>query len=163
MNETDSDVGERAPFLRSTELSNHVEDSSSLVSRRVWVTLCIAALTITMDFPVTLARGPQLRLYEAIYCADWYKQNDRSYLGYDGLVEEQYCKIVSVQASVSSLVGWMGLFDNLPGYSPLPRFEESLKTRKLALTHAYSLSLDLARILIHTVAHSSPISGFINS
>ena len=127
MDELDSSSGERSPFLESAKRNDPLEDSSKSSRRYFWVILYAVGLLVTMDFPISIAGAPQTRLYEAIYCLDWYRRNDPSYIGDNGMVDERYCKIDPVQADVSLLKGWMGFFDNIPGYTRLPAFGEGWK------------------------------------
>ena len=125
MDELNSGVGERSPFLESAERNDSSKEPSRCSRRNFWVILYAVALLVTMDLPITIAGAPQTRLYEAIYCLDWYRRNDPSSIGNNGMVDEQFCKIDPVQADVSLLKGWMGFFDNLPGWFSLAKFGES--------------------------------------
>ena len=137
MDELNSSVSEQSPFLESVEREDSSKDPSKSNRRKFLVILYAVALLVTMDFPITIAGAPQTRLYEAIYCLDWYRRNDPGYIGNNGMVDEQYCKIDPVQADVSLLKGWMGFFDNLPGWTSLPEFRESRQTNPMLYYHVH--------------------------
>jgi len=66
---------------------------------------------------------PLTRVYESIYCYEYWEQQDPSKLlasresvapGAVGGVEERFCKVPSVQASVALLQGNLSLFNGMP-------------------------------------------------
>lgn len=110
----DDGGNEQSPLLKSVEQAPTYSSSS-----HVWILLLVVALVISIDVPITLASAPQTRLFEAIYCAKWFKTHDLKLIGESGWVDEQYCKIDAVQSQVASLKGWLAMFDQLPGFTPL--------------------------------------------
>ena len=56
----------------------------------------------------------QVRIYERIYCTQWYHEHPPNYTLADGSIPEELCKIPGVQRQVSSLRGWLEFFDAAP-------------------------------------------------
>ncbi|MCJ1351791.1 MAG: hypothetical protein MMC33_001775 [Icmadophila ericetorum] len=84
-------------------------------SIRKSVIIGILFLILTSNLPYLLQILPRLRIWEIIYCRRYYEEHDPSLIGEDGLVEEKYCKVESVQSQVAYLKGWYGFFGSLPG------------------------------------------------
>ncbi|KAF2839659.1 major facilitator superfamily MFS-1, partial [Patellaria atrata CBS 101060] len=77
------------------------------------------ACILLMVIVVTVVAGGQLvdpamtRVFESIYCKQYYEKHDPSKIGRNGQVSEEYCKISKVQGNVALLQGWQLTFDSI--------------------------------------------------
>ncbi|KAI9826783.1 MAG: hypothetical protein M1819_007254 [Sarea resinae] len=78
------------------------------------IILCAVAV-MSIDVGLSLCLAPRLRLVESIICTDYYRLKDPGLIGSDGRVEEKHCKVGRVQEEVAILMGWLGLWEGLPG------------------------------------------------
>ena len=96
------------PSTRPSPKADHAEQHRT----RTYVVALVLLNAINLG---DLVLGPATaRIYESVYCRNWYREHDPSLVGPGG-VEEMYCKIPNVQRDVSSLVGFRELFDAMPG------------------------------------------------
>lgn len=81
--------------------------------------LIIGLLTIAD----ALADSPLKRVFESIYCYEYWEEHDPSKLlvgrdavgpGAIGTVAEKWCKIPTVQAEVATLRGWQIFINGIP-------------------------------------------------
>ncbi|KAF2089929.1 MFS general substrate transporter [Saccharata proteae CBS 121410] len=82
------------------------------------------------------------RIYEAIYCRQYYETRDPGLIGGDGWVEEGRCKIPGVQGSVAMLKAWSGVFDiagSLPFAIPWGYFADTHGRKPLILLIGVSM------------------------
>ncbi|KIV95153.1 hypothetical protein, variant [Exophiala mesophila] len=86
---------------------------SHINSRTLWK---IYAIIFFANMGVQILGPAQTRIYETIYCAQWYKNHplDDS-IQHLGQIPEFLCKIKEVQQPVSSLKGWLECFGAIPG------------------------------------------------
>lgn len=91
--------------------------SASERTRRRWSPAAISYLFLLVIIAGTTADGissPALtRIYESIYCRQYYADNDPSMIGRDGDdgVPEEFCKIGHVQGEVAMLKAWQTFFE----------------------------------------------------
>lgn len=79
-----------------------------------YVVTLVMCLIFVYEFADELMVSPRTRLFEAIFCHDFYAAHDPSLISDDGTVPERFCKIDQVQAQVALLKGWQGFFENIP-------------------------------------------------
>ncbi len=77
-----------------------------------YVKLCVIIFLVNIAFQVL--EPAQLRIYERIFCAQWYQEHKTDLALVDGQVPENLCKIPAVQRQVSSLRGWLEFFEATP-------------------------------------------------
>ena len=99
----------------SALLPHSVETPSSKPNNEhsaTYVKLCIIVFLVNIAFQVL---GPaQVRIYERIFCEQWYQEHKTDLELVDGQIPENLCKILAVQRQVSSLRGWLEFFDGTP-------------------------------------------------
>lgn len=93
--------------------------STSAPSRKRWApsTICLL-LTLLIVFICTgdeVIQPAQTRVFESIYCREYYTKHDPSLIGSDGRdgVAEGFCKMTEIQGQVALLKGWQGTFDQV--------------------------------------------------
>ena len=113
-----SDDDETAPLL------SHFPPRSPLLNRRslakdlyVRTIFIILALIITVEFATILQTPPSVRLFEIIYCREYYQLHNPGLIDEHGVVKEELCKVDAVQHKLASLRGWYSFFQYLPGMS----------------------------------------------
>ena len=115
-----STLAEDSPFLLKSDTTLNeqeldVEAEQRARRMRTKVILLILALIVAVDLPSVLQSSPQLRIMEDVFCKAYYKVADPFKISAEGTVDEQSCKIDSVQADVAFLKGWLSFFNHLPG------------------------------------------------
>ena len=119
----DSDVStlaEDSPFILKSDTTLNeqeldVEAEERARRMRTKVILLILTLIVAVELPSVLQSSPQLRIMEDIFCKAYYTVTDPLKISVEGTVNEQSCKIDSVQADVAFLKGWLSFFNHLPG------------------------------------------------
>lgn len=100
-----------SPDERSPLLPPH---SPSAPARTRWSPATISYLFLLIIIAGVAADGisaPALtRIYETIYCRQYFAEHDPSLIGRDN-VPEKFCKIPAVQGKVAMLKAWQTFFD----------------------------------------------------
>lgn len=130
--------------------SSHVDDETEpnqVPQKGPSQTLIIALLQlylVFLDLGYELIVPAQTRVFETIYCKQYYEKHNTSLIGSDGAdgVDEKWCKVSAVQGKVSMLKGWQLTFDSIGSKSIF------------LLPRAYNY---------HEVIESTPYSAFLNS
>lgn len=105
---------ERSPLLPATAPSPSLEQH-----RRKWSPAAISYLFLLVIIAGVTADNVSLpaftRIYESIYCRQYYAEHDPSLIGRDGGdgVPEEFCKISQVQGEVAMLRAWQTFFDSV--------------------------------------------------
>jgi hypothetical protein len=73
----------------------------------------IFVTTILGTLAATLIGSAQARIFESIYCIEWYRLQNPGLI-HHGRVEEEYCKVAEVQSEVASLLGENGPLQHEP-------------------------------------------------
>lgn len=107
------DDGENEPLLAPPAQGQDVDTTWQPGHFRIFLTLLAMATCINLALQVLLPA--QARVFESIFCEDWYRDHDRSGIRRpDGSIDERHCKIPGVQKQLSSLRGWQEWWDALP-------------------------------------------------
>ena len=109
---------ERTPLLNNNNVELSEGDGAKTVQAKDirWkVFVLVLGLFVTVNVSMTLQEPPRTRLFESIYCRDFYQSNDPGRIGDGGFIDEQDCKIDAVQSQVALLKGWLEFFNFLPG------------------------------------------------
>lgn len=77
--------------------------------------LKLYAIIFLVNIAFQILVPAQLRIYERIFCNQWYHEHNSDQIPSDGLIPEHLCKIAPVQRQVSSLRGLLQLFEATPG------------------------------------------------
>ena len=80
--------------------------------RSLHVKLYIIVFLVNIAF--TILSIAQTRIYERIFCHQWFDDHDPTKIPANGHVPEELCKIPQVQTQISSLRGWMEFFEAAP-------------------------------------------------
>ena len=107
-------ITEDAPFLETSALPSNPTKTAHSSHLQLYVVSLVLALVVIIDFGAFLAVAPRLRLIENIICADFYREQNPTKIGADGVVPEELCKIGIVQGQLALLFGWMGFFEAIP-------------------------------------------------
>lgn len=108
-------IAENSPLLEHFPAAPDLEPRPRAKDLHNRVIFLVLLLVVAVDIPSVLQSAPRTRFFEIIYCRRFYEKFDPSFIGGNGVVEEQYCKRDSIQAQVAFLKGWMTFFDHLPG------------------------------------------------
>ena len=126
----DDDSGE-STYLLQSDFPVSVQDPdvrsrhTFIRSPRFIITWLIMAI-IVVDVAEQLAEAPQMRIFESIFCYQYWEQNDPSKLrigragvgpGAIGGVDEQWCKLPQIQGKVAAIRGYQTMFDGIPSKS----------------------------------------------
>ena len=114
-----SDDDETAPLL------SHFPPLSPLLNKKrplakdlyFRVILIIIALVTTVDIAYLLRIAPSTRLFEVIYCREYYQLHNPGLIDGNGMIEEELCKVDAIQNKLASLKGWLSFFQFMPGMS----------------------------------------------
>ncbi len=110
---TKIEMDETVPLL-STATSPASTKPGQTQQHRTRTYLVTLSLLVALNLGDVVLGPATARIYESVYCHEWYRNHDPSLIGPGG-VEESNCKIPNVQRDVSSLVGFKELFDAMPG------------------------------------------------
>jgi hypothetical protein len=111
---------EHSPLLAPTSPAAPAQKKKASVVLIITVLICIL---FTIEFGDELIQAPQVRIFESIYCRQYYEVHDPRKIGSDGGdgVREEYCKNSVIQGQVAMLRGWQVTLDGLgSGYSLFP-------------------------------------------
>ena len=113
-----SDDHETAPLLSHfpppSPLLNQKPLAKDLYFRTI---IIILALIVIVEFATILQTPPAVRLFEIIYCREYYQLHNPGLIDEHGVVKEELCKVDAVQHNLASLRGWYSFFQYLPGTS----------------------------------------------
>ncbi|KHN96400.1 Major facilitator superfamily domain, general substrate transporter [Metarhizium album ARSEF 1941] len=81
----------------------------------VVVVVRLLLYTTFLDLSFWLMEPAQTRIFERIYCREYYLEHEPSLIGSDGRrgVDEKWCKVSWVQAEVAFLKGWQLTLDSI--------------------------------------------------
>lgn len=130
----DDGHNEHSPLLAPPPSSCNSAASTTEQRRNKWSPKAISYLFLMVIVAVVTAESISLpaltRIYESIYCRQYYAKHDPSLIGRDG-VPEKYCKVSRVQGDVAMLKAWQTFFDATGSSS---------STSMCSLQHADSLA-----------------------
>jgi len=117
--------GNETPSVDGGDADSGNEQSSKPYSNRSphFIIAGVMLAILSVGIGDQLAETPMLRIYESIYCYQYWEQHDPSLLnggrnaigpGAVGGINEEYCKIPHIQAHVADLQGYQTLFDGIP-------------------------------------------------
>ncbi|KAK0653248.1 hypothetical protein DIS24_g6213 [Lasiodiplodia hormozganensis] len=137
-----TDAERHSPDERSPLLPPH---SPSAPARPRWSPATISYLFLLIIIAGVAADGisaPALtRIYEAIYCRQYFAEHDPSLIGRDN-VPEKFCKIPAVQGKVAMLKAWQTFFDAIGSLSlaiPWGWYADSRGRKPVILLTTWSL------------------------
>ena len=108
------DTDEQTPLLRhNTSTSRSPPEITPSLHRKVILLMCL--VIVTLNIASYLQSIPRVRLYEIVYCRQYYQEVDPGRIGPGGVVNEDLCKVNVVQNQVALLIGWLRAFDHAPG------------------------------------------------
>lgn len=84
-------------------------------SQRAVIVILVLLYLISMDLGYELILPAQTRVFEKIFCTQYYREHDPSLIGSDGRdgVNEKWCKIKEIQGQLAMLKGWQVTFDSI--------------------------------------------------
>ena len=107
---------EDAPLLSTAD--SHIRPTTEASRERpsqfrILVTLLLHLLFL--DFGYELIEPAQTRVFESIYCKEYYRNHEPGLIGSDGGdgVDEKWCKLGVIQGEVAMLKGWQVTFDSI--------------------------------------------------
>ena len=111
------DTNEQTPLLllsENTQEPPSPEPRTAKTLRRKVIFL-VMLIIVAVDVTSYLQSIPRVRLYEIVYCRQYYQDVDPGAIGPGGVVDEKLCKVNVVQSQVALLIGWLRFFDYAPG------------------------------------------------
>lgn len=108
------DSSETSPLL--SPVKSHQDEPTRIKrekARPAVIVLLLLLYTTFQDLGFYLMEPAQTRIFERIYCREYYEKHDPSLIGSDGRggVDEKWCKVSWVQGEVAMLKGWQLTFD----------------------------------------------------
>ena len=110
------DANETSPLLSNPTQNQYPKLRTAKTLHRK-VILLMLLIILAVDVPSYLQSIPRVRLYEIVYCRQYYQEVDPGLIGPGGVVDEALCKVNSVQSQIALLIGWLRFFDYAPGNS----------------------------------------------
>ena len=80
-----------------------------------YTAVCCLFLYFFVEMYDMITIAPLTAIFEQSVCRKWYINHDPSRINFGGSVNEQLCKLESIQAAVAVLRGWKLAFDTIPG------------------------------------------------
>ncbi len=109
---------ETTSLLSSSGPVDYEIEPTQVPQKRPSQTLIIALLQlylVFLDLGYELIVPAQTRVFETIYCKQYYEKHNTSSIDSDGAngIDEKWCKNSAVQGKVSMLKGWQLTFDSI--------------------------------------------------
>ena len=146
-NHNESD--ERTPLLADGHRDPQ-NRASKLWNRKTYTFALILTSVILLNGGNTVQEAPKTRLFESIFCSNFYREHDPSFIGEDGIVPERFCKIEPVQSDVAMLKGWQVFLDNIPSILlaiPFGILADKYGRKPIILLNAIALCLRISWIM----------------
>ena len=89
--------GQPLPLLKFPSRNEQLVKSKQLYNS---ILISLVTLVIVFDAPAMLQVSPRARLFETVYCREYYAEHAPNLISNDGVVEEQLCKIVQIQSKL---------------------------------------------------------------
>ena len=114
-NEDEDSATFNTPLLEDS--AGLLDDTDTFVAAhcQYHVLALILSIVFVTNLATSLSKAPLMRVFESIICQNHYERADASFIGQNGNVDEQHCKISAVQQELALLRGWQDFFDYLPG------------------------------------------------
>jgi Major Facilitator Superfamily len=112
---THSDVEDDFPTEQTSLLPEPTPAPSSKSQELVLIYVQLFTVLFLVNIAFQILAPAQIRIYEQIFCDQWYHQHSPDQIPSDGQIPERLCKIAPVQRQVSSLRGWLEFFEATPG------------------------------------------------
>ena len=138
LSEPEHEPSEDAPLLSPSSRTDDPQIESTEASRQrpsqLRILTILLLYVIFLDLGYELILPAQTRVFEAIYCKDYYKKHEPDLIGSDGGdgVDEKWCKVGVIQGQVAMLKGWQITLDSIgsmrlsiPGSWSHPRLTSS--------------------------------------
>lgn len=151
----------RTPLL--SEFPRVAEDARTtrLTAPRYYVLGLVLCIVFVTDLASSVSKAPLMRALESIICQEHFTHTGPSRYASDTVVEEQHCKVASVQEELALLRGWQDFFDNVPGLFlaiPFGMLADKVGRKWLVVLNVASIWLRMAWIcFISMVPHALPI------
>ncbi|KAL6246850.1 hypothetical protein RBB50_006157 [Rhinocladiella similis] len=132
-------ASESQPLLQEPSPDNIAKPQ---VSRAVFWKLYALVFCVNIAFQILIPA--QTEVFENIYCKQWYHQHPSPDLPANGTIPESFCKISPVQTQVSSLKGWLEVFQAVPGLLlsiPIGVLADSIGRRYILIANVSSIFL----------------------
>ncbi|KAF2434683.1 MFS general substrate transporter [Tothia fuscella] len=108
-----SPSSDETPVSTTRHPRNEAAEATPGKSSHILVLTLLLLYVIFLDLGYELIVPAQTRIFESIYCKEYYQKHDPSLIGSDGNdgVDEKWCKVSAVQGDVAMLKGWQLTFD----------------------------------------------------
>ena len=136
--------------LLNLQHNSTVDEGKSLDST---IFLKLYAIVFCINLGLQILAPAQTKIFEAIYCLQWYERHPIAGLPIDGAIPESYCKIAPVQTQISTLKGWLESFSAAPGLLlsiPMGMLADAFGRRRLIIMNLTVLFLTQAWITFVT-------------
>lgn len=104
---------EETPLIRQSTRSSD-SDSTTKYDDNFWTYVKLYTLLLFVAGSYMIIAPARIRIFEQIYCDEYYRNHPTIQLPYHGPIPEEMCKVTEVQKQVSSLRGWYEFYDSLP-------------------------------------------------
>ena len=94
--------------------------SSRQKPSQLLIIILVLLYVVFLDLGYELIVVANTRVFEAIYCREYYELHDPSLVGSDGrdMIDEKWCKLSVIQGEVAMLKGWQLTLDSIGSEAP---------------------------------------------
>ena len=149
---SNSPSDEEAPLIRKPDASNFPLASKDDDHNSTFIKLYVLCFVVNVAF--TIINPAQTRIFEQIYCNDYYRQHPTVGLPPGSDIPEQLCKIGAVQKQVSTLRGWFEFYNAIPSLFmtiPIGILADIFGRRKFLIVNLAVLSLQMVGVTAVTL------------
>ena len=143
---------EETPLIRKSDASNFPLASKDDGNSATFIKLYILCFVVNVAF--TILSPAQTRIFEQIYCDDYYRQHPTIGFPPDSGIPEQLCKIGAVQKQVSTLKGWFEFYNAIPSLFmtiPIGILADIFGRRKFLIVNLFTLSIQMVCVTVVTL------------
>lgn len=111
--ETGPQPSEHSPLLPPS--SSSPPSTQKIKASKTLIITVLIFILFSIEFGDEIIQPALLRVFESIYCRQYYEVHDPSKIGSDGRggVKEEYCKNSVIQGQVAMLKGWQLTLDGV--------------------------------------------------
>lgn len=136
----EASIADTTSLLDDGERAFDHDDPAPSPSPYSYTVVLIFGLVLIAGFSSSLLNAPEVRLLEMAVCRDYYRVNDPSLIGPPPLsyVDEQLCKVDSIQADLAYIMATRSLLSAIPGQSLVAWKNAGGKISKLITSQDFS-------------------------
>lgn len=104
-----------SPFIRTVDSHTELTEASRQRPSQLRILTILLLYVLFLNLGYELILPAQTRVFEAVYCKEYYKKHEPGLIGSDGGdgIDEKWCKVGVIQGEVAMLNGWQITFDSI--------------------------------------------------